>query len=484
MENFFFPLSRAMALGFVPIVLYLVIPTFICEVLTMLLIFNYIGNLLSRNLSIKFVSSLVFWTSFILLIGLVDAACPRCQGALSSCKYASDGACILDKGVSDNVTALAAGAAATITLVGMLSTRLTRCFPPQAVEHIFSLSKRPEPGTMFTMTSSSTLSDVLTAVRQEQIAPEFASIQCYSYADKVRSAASAAGRVMTDLEKEQVERHLSDAKVLREEGQKRVSTASPASSASIHLGVFSYIWAMTCSFIRDEGMNERLTMEDINPSEPNATSRRYYVRYVRLESFPKVAEALHLFQLYVVAFGLLPFQTVAEFIQQLFWDSLRRRGLPWEMCTEKFFIALRKVEDSAGRLTFFNLTSEVHMNGLDEEVCHSCTLHYPGRSWTSIFRWAGGARGSQNNDVDDATNDNGKKVWNKKFPKDDGKGCPCAAFNEGRDHRANELRPDGTCKKPHVCFHWISSGGPGGRCRRSHPASKCDHPDKCADKVQ
>eukprot|EP00964_Phaeocystis_antarctica_P055952 scaffold32955_cov54-Phaeocystis_antarctica.AAC.1 len=58
--------------------------------------------------------------------------------------------------------------------------------------------------------------------------------------------------------------------------------------------------------------------------------------------------------------------------------------------------------------------------------------------------------------------DKGPK-WNNKFNHDkDAK--PCAAFNNGAAHNAFQLKGDGGCRFGHVCDHWVSDKGPGGKC--------------------
>lgn len=77
------------------------------------------------------------------------------------------------------------------------------------------------------------------------------------------------------------------------------------------------------------------------------------------------------------------------------------------------------------------------------------------------------------------------KTWNGEF-QDSSKSSvmPCPYFNNGKDHEPRHLTSTGKCIFRHVCNHWVSSKGPGGRCESPHHSWKnCDNADKCDKKV-
>ena len=79
----------------------------------------------------------------------------------------------------------------------------------------------------------------------------------------------------------------------------------------------------------------------------------------------------------------------------------------------------------------------------------------------------------------------GGKKWNKKFTASADRAC--AAFNGKRDHKADELLADGTCKRNHVCDQWVDNKGPGGQCMGSegpvnHARDKCPNTHKCTER--
>ena len=78
------------------------------------------------------------------------------------------------------------------------------------------------------------------------------------------------------------------------------------------------------------------------------------------------------------------------------------------------------------------------------------------------------------------------KEWNGEFqPPGNSKVQPCPYFNSGKKHEAKHLTSTGKCIFRHVCNHWVSDKGPGGRCEScDHNWPKCDHPHKCDKRVE
>ena len=78
------------------------------------------------------------------------------------------------------------------------------------------------------------------------------------------------------------------------------------------------------------------------------------------------------------------------------------------------------------------------------------------------------------------------KRWNGECqPCDSTKVAPCPYFNAGKEHDPKHLGSSGKCVFRHVCNHWVSNKGPGGRCESpDHPRTKCDNPNKCDKRVE
>ena len=78
------------------------------------------------------------------------------------------------------------------------------------------------------------------------------------------------------------------------------------------------------------------------------------------------------------------------------------------------------------------------------------------------------------------------KPYNGKF--NSSSNTVCTYFNRGKDHPANALHPDGSCKFKHVCNKWVTNKGKSGRCMGSegtpgHYCLTCDNPHRCDEPV-
>jgi hypothetical protein len=196
--------------------------------------------------------------------------------------------------------------------------------------------------------------------------------------------------------------------------------------------------------------------------------------------------------MFQTALGLNPPQILCEFLEATVFDMMRKRGYPWQFACETLFVMLRKIEDSQGSFTFVNIHQEVYLQGILDEVRYSMHVHFPGVHPSEYvghapFRTLGGNPGTSDDGAFKPGNDKKARVWNNKTTdkKPDGSDTkPCAAFNLGRAHRSDELYADGTCKKRHVCFNWVSDKGPGGQCCGGHASKDCANPKRCDEKVQ
>jgi len=125
-----------------------------------------------------------------------------------------------------------------------------------------------------------------------------------------------------------------------------------------------------------------------------------------------------------------------------------------------------------------------HLNPLIDEAERNTLHFYPTQA--NCFRTHGanpGAIDGEQSVKDTIKHDKKATKWNSKFTATNVR--PCAAFNGKRDHRADELLPDGTCRRNHVCDQFVSSKGPGGKCLgekgvAGHSRDACTHPDKSA----
>ena len=382
--------------------------------------------------------------------------------------------------VADNIAALASGDPSKFTLVGVVTNSYSRVFSRSSLEHIHTLSKKKQPGTSFTFTEATPFNEVTQAIERGEITCDEARSTITRLIDSIRQPLRDGTRVLSELEKARVESLQGDVKTLLSM-QSAIQKAS-SSEAGAEASVYTYMWATIVLFVAGKSMDIRLTSET-GEDKAGHGFKGISISFKRPKTSEVFFESLNLMTLFVGQLGLAPFGIFLQFVEQAVYSVMRQKGAPWQVAHETFFILLRHVEDSAGTslvLSFVDVYDKMHGQELTDQVQVSCAAHYPD---LAFFRTHPGKGGIGKALLDDGTK---QKDWNGKFTSEVGgkPTKPCAAYNEGRPHRDNELFKDGTCKRNHVCFHWIKGHGPGAQCLGKHKAKDCDHPDKCDAKEQ
>ena len=332
-----------------------------------------------------------------------------------------------------------------------MGDRFARLLPPGAISILVSLANRGAPGSSFVVSETTPISEVMAALDRNSADYDAVTRTMAGFVHTIRQVAIVAGRVLTDLEKDKIQCHVDNMKILKDTRRVETSGFQSLSSNGVVLGHLSYLWARVVDFVLHEGMDDKLALEGIY-EQGMSPSRMYKANYIRPKTFYQFFEAINLFVMYLTSLGLSPPQIICEFLEATVFDMMRKRGYPWQFSCETLFVMLRKIEDSQGTFTFVN----IHPGTSDDEAVK-------------------------------AVNDKKVRAWNNKTTdkKDDGSDTkPCNAFNQGRPHRHDELYADGTCKKRHVCFNWVSHKGPGGQCCEGHASKDCTNPKRCADKAQ
>jgi len=205
----------------------------------------------------------------------------------------------------------------------------------------------------------------------------------------------------------------------------------------------------------------------------------FTARVVRPRTWIEFMEGLNLFMMYVTALGLTSAIILTDFFEHVIFDTMRMKDRTWQYAHELMLVMFRRIEDSAGRLNLGNVYDSVHLNSLLEETDRNLAHFYPTQA--DCFRTHGANPGAETGDNKLDTKSTAGVKWNNKFSSSNSR--PCAAFNGNRVHNANELLPDGTCKRNHVCDQWVDNKGKDGKClcekgAHGHSRAKCDHPNK------
>ena len=425
------------------------------------------------------------------LMGTAEAVCGICKGALPSCDHGNTGTCILTTSTAANVIGIASGVAASVSVARMMGDRFARLLPPGAISILVSLANRGAPGSSFVVSETTPISEVMAALDRNSADYDAVTRTMAGFVHTIRQVAIVAGRVLTDLEKDKIQCHVDNMKILKDTRRVETSGSQSLSSNGVVLGHLSYLWARVVDFVLHEGMDDKLALAGIY-EQGMSPSRMYKANYIRPKTFYQFFEAINLFVMYLTSLGLSPPQIICEFLEATVFDMMRKRGYPWQFSCETLFVMLRKIEDSQGTFTFVNIHQEVYIQGILDEVRYSMHVHFPSVHPSAYvghvpFRTLGGIPGTSDDEAVKAVNDKKVRAWNNKTTdtKDDGSDTkPCTAFNQGRPHRHDELYADGTCKKRHVCFNWVSHKGPGGQCCEGHASKDCTNPKRCADKAQ
>ena len=386
--------------------------------------------------------------------------------------------------VASNIAALASGDPSNFGLVGVVTNSLSRVFPRSSLEHIVTLSKKKQPGTSFTFTEATPFHAISQAIERGEITCDEARSTLTRMVDDIRQPLREGTRVLTELEKARVESLQGDIKTLL--SLQLTMQKGGSSEAGAESSVYTYMWAMIVIFVAKKRMDIRLSTESGEDSSGHGF-KGISISFIRPKTAEVFFESLNLMILFVGQLGLAPYGVFIQFVEQAVYSVMRLTAAPWQVAHETFFILLRHVEDSAGTslvLSFVDVYDRMHGQLLSDQVQVAVNTHYPD---LVFFRAHPGKGGHGKHQVEDDSPDDSKgKKWNKKFTSDVGgkPTKPCSAYNEDRPHRANELYKDGTCKRNHVCFHWIKGHGKGAQCCKQHMAKDCDHPDKCDEKEQ
>ena len=393
------------------------------------------------------------------MLGANAVDCPLCFGNLLGCSYGTDGKCPTTTKVAANAAALAATTATgVLCLANLVKPRFLRVFDRSSLSAIFSLARRPAPGTPFTLDAATSLSKVLQAISSGQFTVELALMR---YAELID----------VETDDKVLKKLLANVKLLTATKDVK-GFASSASSAEF--GVWSWLWAKITTFVFNSGKGGKIALNIDGESSLGSSGASVHAATIkRLTVMSDFFEALNLLVMLSVSLGLTATVTITDFLQFVVFDTIRRERT-WQFAHELLVLMFRRVEDSAGDLNLGTVYNESYLNTLMEEAGRNVAAYFPK---LDFFRTHGG--------IPESEQPNGKNtvVWNNKFTSSSQR--PCAAFNNKRKHKADDLSADGTCKFNHVCNKWVSDKGSGGRCMDpGHAHADCNNPSKCDARVQ
>ena len=434
-------------------------------VVTVILLFSSRGRATARAIIDAVHTHSVRFIVLTVVLGAEGAAtvCPRCFGNIAGCDYVTmpdPKSCIADRRVVTNTAVLAgtAGAAVVLSLTNLIKPRFLRAFATSAFEAIVTLHRRPSPGTPFSFDKDTAVNRVMHAVSSGGITIDLAILR---YAE------------LLDAETDEAEAKKLERKLNILTKTKDVQSFQRGTGSSADGGVYSYLYAKVMGLVKSRGMETKVVLN--TGAAPSASQSIYTATIERPTEAWEFFEALNLMTMFVTALGLCLTPLFCDFLESAVFDTIRALGRQWQYAQELMLVMFRRVEDSGGTLDLCQVCDSPHLASMHAEADRNLQHFYPK---AEFFRPPGGNPGAQRGDK---LNQDGKPKYNGKC---DPTGRTCSAWNEGKDHAAHMLKPDGTCRFAHVCDMWVTGKGPKGRCMGEkgtpgHSRLKCDNPDRC-----
>ena len=417
-------------------------------------------------------SKLLFWTT-ILAFNLddarVDATCPMCHGYISSCTWSpSNQQCpSIDEPTANR--AILAGATGTISLAKSIGARFLRAFTRAELTAVTTIAARPPPGTPVVIAAGTKLKEIGIYLSQGLVSIEQVSLLYAGFIDE-ESDADMKKELMNNL------KLIMSLKDLPGVSGAQADVGEP-------YGAYTWLLAMMVGFVTSGTIVAKSTLGPASSSASSGAGSRHTAKLLRPKTLLDFFEVMNLYIMFYTSLGFGATALITQFFEFVVFDTIRIRKKEWYVAFELLVVLLRKVEDSV-ELTIGTVMQEVYLNGAMDEAMEAAKVHF-----AAFFRTRGGTPQLSLLDLGTTKDNGGAGVkWNGKFnTKPDAK--PCFAFNSGVEHDPSKLTSDGTCKFAHVCDHWVSDQGPGGRClgkkgTAGHARHACDNPHKCDAKAQ
>lgn len=411
---------------------------------------------------------------FLMGLQLVEGApCPTCKGAVEGC----DGsACPWLNVVADNGRAIATTAIAVtsvLTLKPLLPDGLLLAFPRIALDALLTLSKMPTRGVPIDLSSSDL---------------DIPKLKLYWSAGRVSRAEVSRG---IDIITERVYSMAGDAGVLERAKLQmmlkslEIAMKDEASSADLEGGYRHYILSRISHFVLKIDASSAIR----SVTDRASTAALSGSNLVGILMFPPpeianlvVPQMVHLYCLFVHALGFENILGLGLFVNRVVYDPVLKLGYTWLFALELLLVYLKALDGSS----VLNMTT-IWESGSQDTYLNKAKSEFRLR-WgdrAMFFRTHGGSPSATSLVSDDPSLDvpgtgwaKSTRKWNGEYNQDP-KAKPCVCHNLHKDHTVKSLREDGSCKFAHVCDHYVTDKGPGGRCgSKKHTRDKCDNPAK------
>ena len=140
---------------------------------------------------------------------------------------------------------------------------------------------------------------------------------------------------------------MSKAKTIAEARDAGVLEVGLSSNAD-QCGPWLFLWAKISTFVMNRTMAVTSVVIETGAGKPPS---RVTAKVAVFEAEWEFFEALNLFTMWTTL-GLASAVCVASFLEDFVYDTIRARGYNWQFAAVLYFVVLRHLEDSEGRLTF------------------------------------------------------------------------------------------------------------------------------------
>ena len=416
----------------------------------------------------KGASKAVFWiTLLVFKLGdyRVEAVCPMCNGYGVGCTWAADKCCPAVDEPTSNRNIITGASNGMISLAKCIPARFLRAFTRAELTAVATIAARPPPGTPVTITAATKLKEISVYLNQGLVSMDQVSMLYAGFID--------------DESDEDTKRTLMYNLKLLMSMKDLPGVVGAQAEGGEPYGVLTWLLAMVASFVAAGTIVAKTTLGPADASTSSGTGSRHVAKLVRPKTMVDLFELMNLYIMFYTSLGLGSTILITQFFEFVIFDTIRMRSKQWPVAFELLVILLRKVENTVD-LTIGNVMQEVYLNSAMEEAVEAAKTYY-----AAFFRSPQLAAAKE---IEPTDGEDKQVKWNNKYNRDSN-ATPCLAFNLGKEHSARFLKKDGTCKHKHVCDHWVSNKGPGGRCLGTegtpgHSRADCDNPHRCESKQQ
>ena len=397
---------------------------------------------------------------------IVTPVCTTCYGLGEGCP--GDGSsCPWLEGIAANVTAIAAGAGATLSVAKLLPPKFVRLFPRSVLEGISSLIVRSRQGGSSFDVKDKTGAEIFKATTSGALSKKDAILAIHALI--VATPDTEAGAAAT----KKLEASLKALEVV----ETKIVDSSPSEGTLLYV-LFKVSSAFASSA---DGSTSFDLCPPCDSDDLKLGSKSFSASLSRPSSPWHCVSILNGFALCCNALGLATYLTCGPFFEDVFFEPVRSGVVTWPVAFECIVLYLRMVEASPGIYTLGNVVHKA--GGLDAIRAQATTLassHFSASvlsGSSAFFRPLGG----------NPKPGGGPTLFNGSVRGDtpsSSKGC--VSWNLGTPHLAKHVDDSGICKFRHACDQFVTDKGPGGQCLGPHKRKACtyDKSKHCSKPVQ